>query len=116
MTLWRCSGSKPQSAEDRIGSGALRLADDPILHLGQTRGGLMDVVAVDISDGFEQLLDPFVAIVGCFRYRRLGVASRNQRDRARSIVLSHPIAFPLGVPASIAETSSEPYADSSPAG
>ena len=116
MKLSRCSGSKPQSAEDRIGSGALRLADDPVLHLGQTRGGLMDVVAVDIGDGIEQLLNAFIPTGGRCRCRRLGVASRNQRNRARSIVLSHPIAFPLGVPASIAETSSEPYADSSPAG
>lgn len=116
MKLSRYSGSEPQSAEDRIGSGALRLANDPVLHLGQTRGRLVDVVAVDIGNGFEQLLDPFVPLAGRFGNWRLGGASRHQRNRARSIALSHPIAFPLGVSASIAETSSASYADSSPAG
>jgi len=111
MTLSRCSGSKPQSGEDWIGSGAFRFADDPVSHPGQTFGRLMDVVAINIGDGFEQLLDAFVSIAGRCRYRRTSAAARYQGDRSRSIVLFHPIAFPS---ASIAETNSAPYTDSSP--
>jgi hypothetical protein len=94
MKLWRCSGSEPQSGEDGIGSGPFRFASDPILHSGQSLGRLMDIVAIDVGDGFEQLSDAFVATVGQVKGRRTIVAPRHGRDAARSVVLSHPIAFP----------------------
>jgi len=105
MKLSRYLGGKPQRAEDWIGSGPFRFADDPLLHSGQSLGGLMDVVAVDIGDGIEQLLDAFIPAGGRCGCRHVGAASRYQGDRARSVVLFHPIAFPHGVSASIAETS-----------
>jgi hypothetical protein len=104
MKLSRYSGSKPQRAKNGIGSGPFRFADDPVLHPGQTFGGLMDIVAVDVGDSLEQLLDALVAGAGRCGDRRLGAASRHQGNRARSIILSHPIAFPREVPAPIAET------------
>lgn len=104
MMLSRNSGSELQHVEDRIGGGALRFAPDPVLDPGEAFGRLMNVVAVDVGDGVEQLLNAFIP-AGRWRDRHMGTASRNQRDRARSVVLCHPIAFPLGIPA-IAETSS----------
>ncbi|HUI35541.1 MAG TPA: hypothetical protein VLX67_08445 [Stellaceae bacterium] len=104
MTLSRNSGSELQHVEDWIGCGALRFAPDPILDPGEAFSRLMDVVAVDVGNGVEQLLDAFIP-ASRWRYRRMGAASRYQRDRARSIVLCHPIAFPLGIPA-VAETTS----------
>jgi hypothetical protein len=115
MTLSRNSGSKPQSVEDRIGCGALRLAPDPVLNPGEAFGGLMDIVAVDIRDGIEQLFDTLIPAAGGRECRRMGVASRYQGDRAHSAVLSHPIAFPRGVmtcaePSSPAPTEDHPLA------
>jgi hypothetical protein len=103
MKLSRYSGGKPQRGEDRIGSGALRFAGDPVLHPSESLGGLVDVVTVEIGDGVEQLLDAFIPAAR--RSRRMGATSRHQGDRARSVVLSHPIAFPNGVAAPTAETS-----------
>lgn len=106
MKLLRCSGGKPQSAEDWIGGGPLRFATDPILHPGEALGRLVDVVAVDIGNRLEQLFEAFVAAADRCSRRLTGAASRHQGDRACSVVLSHPIAFPRGVPATLAETSS----------
>lgn len=103
MTLSRSSGGKPQSVEDRIGCGALRLALDPILDPSEAFGGLMDIVAVEIADGIEQLFDALIATAGRRAGRHMGAAARYQGDRAHSVVLSHPIAFPRGV-----ATSAEP--------
>jgi hypothetical protein len=96
MKLWRSfSGSKPQSGEDGIGGGSLGLPPDPLLDLGQPLGGLMDVVAVgDVGEGFEQLLETFVAARsdgGCYDRRLL--ASR-RAPSARFFDVSHPSAFP----------------------
>jgi hypothetical protein len=105
MKLSRYLRNKPQRAKNGIGSGPFRLVDDPVLHPGQTFGGLMDIVAVDIGDGLEQLLDALVAGTGRCGYRHRSAASRHQGNRARSVILSHPIAFPCEVPVSAAETS-----------
>lgn len=103
MTLSRNSGGKPQNVEDRIGCGALRLAPDPVLDPGKAVGRLVDVVAVDIGNRLEQLIDTVIAEAGRSGSRRMGTASRHQGDRSRSVVLSHPIAFLRGV-----ATSAEP--------
>jgi len=108
MTLSRNSGSKPQSVEDRIGCGALRLAHDPVLDPSKAFGGLMDIIAVDVGDGIEQVLDTLVAAAGWRECRRMGTASRHQSDRAHSVVLSHPVAFPRGV-AALAKAGSSPF-------
>ncbi len=114
MKLSRYSGGKPQRAEDWIGSGPLRFVGDPVLHQGQSLGGLMDVVAVYVGDGIEQLLDAFIPAGGRCRCRHMGAASWHQGDRARPIVLFHPIAFPHGVSASIAETSNSALTQTHP--
>ena len=116
MTLSRSSGSKPQSVEDRIGCGALRLAHDPVLDSGEAFGGLMDIVAVDVGDRIEQLFDTLIPAASRRGCRRTGTASRYQSDRAHSAVLSHPIAFPRGAvtfvePNSPALTQNHPLAD-----
>jgi hypothetical protein len=105
MKLSRYSGSKPQSAEDWIGGGPFRFAGDPLLHAGEALGGLMNVVAVNVGDRLEQLLEAFVAAADRGRRWLAGAASRHQSDSARSVVLSHPIAFPRDISATIAETS-----------
>ena len=106
MKLWRCLGSEPQSAEDGIGSGTLRFANDPSLHTGQTLGRLVNVVAVEIGDGVEQLIDAPVSAIGWSRHGHRGIASRDKGDGTRSIALSHPIALPHCAPAAIAGTPS----------
>jgi hypothetical protein len=55
------------------------------------------------------LLDALVAGAGRCGYRHRGAASRHQGNRARSIVLSHPIAFPRELPVSTAETGNSPH-------
>jgi hypothetical protein len=113
MKLSRYSGGKPQCVEDRIRGGALHFANDPVLYPRQTFGRLMDVVAIDIGDGFEQLLDTFILTASRWGCQRMGTASRHQSDRARSIVLSHPTAFPHGVPA-FAETNNSALTQNHP--
>jgi hypothetical protein len=102
MTLLRAfSGSKPQSGEDRIGSGLCGLPADPVLDFGQALGGLMDVVAFsDIGERLEQLVEAFLARQGA-RGRHAGAATRRAHGRQRSIDLSHAPAFPRGIPTRI---------------
>jgi len=96
MTLLRFfSGSKPQSGEDRIAGGPICLPLDPLLYSRQALGGLMDVVAIDIGEGFEQLFEAFVPTED--RRRRIaGAASRRARHRSHSLILTHPTAFLRG--------------------
>jgi hypothetical protein len=96
MTLLRSSlGGKPQIGEDRIGGGTIGLTLDPLLHPRQAFGGLMDVVAVDIREGFEQLFKAFGPAKDG-RRRFAGTASRRARRWPHSLVLTHPTAFLRG--------------------
>ena len=96
MTLLRSSlRSKPKCVEDRIGGGTIGLTLDPLLHPRQAFGGLMDVVAIDIREGFEQLFETLGAAENG-RRRVAGSASRRARRRPHSLVLTHPTAFPRG--------------------
>jgi hypothetical protein len=96
MTLLRSfSGSKPQRGEDRVDGGPISLTLDPFLHTRQAFGGLMDVVAIDIREGFEQLFEAFGATEDG-RCRVTGSASRRARRRPHSLVLTHPTAFLRG--------------------
>jgi hypothetical protein len=104
MKLSRCLGSKPQGCEDRIGSGALRFANDPGLHSGQTLGRLMNVISVEIADSVEQLVDAAIPAAGRRGYRRGDTASRHDADHTRSIALPHSLAFPYRAPAAFAGT------------
>jgi hypothetical protein len=96
MTLLRSfSGSKPQSGEDRIGGGPISLPLDPLLYPRQALGRLMDVVAIDIGDGFEQLFEAFVATEDR-RCRIAAAASRRARRLSHSLEMTHPTAFLRG--------------------
>jgi hypothetical protein len=108
MTLLRfSSGGKPQRGEDRIGGGPISLPLDPLLHPRQALGGLMDVVAIDIGEGFEQLFETLVATEDR-RCRITGTASWRARRWSHSLVMAHPTAFLRGC--SVA-TQNPPVAD-----
>jgi hypothetical protein len=94
MKLSRCSGSKPQGCEDRIGGGALRFANDPGLYPGQTFGRLMNVIAVEIADGVKQLVDAAIPVACRRGWRRGDTAPRHNANHMRSIALPHALAFP----------------------
>jgi len=102
MTLWRSfSGSKPKSGEDGIGGGSLGLPSDPVLDLGQSFGGLMDVVPVsDVGECFEQLLETVGAVQERWGHRIAvaGSASCYAHYRRRFFDVSHPRAFLRGIP------------------
>jgi len=102
MKLSRCSGSKTQGCEDRIGGGALRFANDPGLYPGQTFGRLMNVIAVEIADGVEQLVDAAIPAAGRRGCRRGDTASWHDADHTRLIALPHSIAFLYRAPAATA--------------
>lgn len=102
MKLWRCLRSEPQSGEDGIGSGPFRFANDPVLYPGQALGRLMDIVAVNVGDGFEQLLDAVVAGVGQGGNRHMPAAPGHEGDATRFALLSHPAAFSQGISAAAA--------------
>jgi len=102
MKLWRSLGSEPQRSEDGIGSGPFRFASNPFLYPGQTLGCLMDVVEVDVGDGFEQLFDTVVARVSRRADWRVIPAPWHEGDATRSVIVSHPIAFPRDIPAALA--------------
>ena len=96
MTLLRSfSGSKPQGGEDRIVGGPISLTLNPFLYTRQALGGLMDVVAIDIREGLEQLFKAFGPAKDG-RRRVAGTASRRARRRPQSLVLTHPTAFLCG--------------------
>jgi hypothetical protein len=101
MKLSTGSGSKPQSVEDGIGSGPFRLAPDPLLHSGQSLGGLVDVVAIDVDERFEQQFDAFAACAGGSRH--IGAAPRHTAYGSHSAELCHLTAFPRNIPAMTAE-------------
>ena len=104
MKLSTGSGGKPQSVEEGIGGRSFRLAPDPFLGPCQSYRGLMDVVAVDIGEGLEQLLDAFIASAKRMRCRRGGAASWRPDCGPHSADVSHPAAFPRDIPAQIAGT------------
>ena len=97
MTLSRYfSGGKPQSGEDRIGGGAIGFPLDPLLHLRQPLGGLMNVVAVgEVGERFEQLFEAFGATEDGTG-RIVGPTSWRARRRRHWLVLTHSSAFPHG--------------------
>jgi hypothetical protein len=105
MKLWRCSGSKRQNVEDGIGSRPLGLLPDPFLDVSQPFGRLMDVVALgDVRYGLDQRFETRVPSGDRTTNLNTRATPRHANYRARSIDLSHPIAFPRGAPAPTAET------------
>lgn len=109
MKLWRSfSGSKPQSGEERIGGGSVGLSPDPLLDARQALGGLVNVVALgDVGEGVEQRVEAFAAGQRRSGRRIFAAAARRPYDRPHPVDLSHPGAFPCGVPAA---TQSRPVA------
>jgi hypothetical protein len=98
MKLLSYSGSKPQNVEDGIGGGSLSLATDPLLHIGQAPGSLVDIVALrDIGDGLDQLLEAFVPLGSSGRaLRRTGATPSGTTYGARCSEMSHPTTFLIG--------------------
>lgn len=103
MTLLRSfSGSKPQRGEDWISGSLFGLAPDPILNPRQSLGGLMDIIAFgDVGDGLEKCFEAFATVHRRAGRRRADAAARRARRRSSSVDLSHPSAFPRGVPAAV---------------
>jgi hypothetical protein len=105
MTLLRSfSRGKPQPGEDRIGSGLLGLAIDPVLHSGKALGRLMDVIAVgDVGESFEQLFEALALVQDLCgsRVSVAGRAARRSHGRQNLFDVLHPRAFPRGIRASI---------------
>jgi hypothetical protein len=104
MTLLRASRSESKSAKNRIGGRLFGLPRDPILHQLQALGGLMDVVALgNIGKRLEQLFEALVAggrrSRGRSGRRMADAASWRANGRPHFVDLSHPSAFPRGVPA-----------------
>ena len=94
------SGGKPQRGEEGIGGGVLGLPLDPVLNLGQPFGRLMDVVAIDdIGEGFEQLFEALAPVHDGRGGGHADPASRRVPGRSQFLDLSHPSAFPRGIPA-----------------
>ena len=94
------SGSKPQCGEDWISSSLFGLAPDPILNLRQSLGGLMDIIAFgNVGEGLEKRFEAFATLHRRASRRLADAAARRARHRSSSVDLSHPSAFPRGVPA-----------------
>ena len=98
MSFRRALGGEPQRREERVGGGALGFAADPFLDAGEPFGRLVDVVAVgNVDKRLEQLFEAIGATAA--RARRRHPAARRTPPRSPSVDLSHPSAFPRGIPA-----------------
>jgi hypothetical protein len=82
------SFQKWQIDKNRVRSGASRLVLDPMLHQGQTFGGLMDIVSVrDVAEGIKDLLK-------AFRPRRRN-GLRSSRPKAIIVTLEAQTRYPM---------------------